>query len=48
MMWTKAADIIKFEKDNNLDNIDAQVKVMTKRMASETKSLSNDLKNTPK
>ena len=47
-MRTKAADIIKFEKDNNLDNIDAQVKVMTKRMASKTKSLSNDLKNTPK
>ena len=36
---------MKFEKDEDEDNIDAQVKVGAKRIASETKSLSNDLKN---
>ena len=45
MMRTKAAAIIKFGKDDDEGNVDAQVKVVAKRIASETKSLSNDMKN---
>lgn len=34
-----------FEKDDDENNIDAQVKLVVIRIASETKSLPNDLRN---